>query len=199
MAAEAYPLTWPDGWPRTPFNNRRHNNSWKGSSQKYREHMLEQLAKMGVEKVVISTNKPLRLDGHFRIDTAEPSDGGVAIYFDYKKKPMCLACDKYYTVQDNLHAIGLTLEAIRSIERNGASDLMERAFRGFTALPEKAGEYWREVLQIPADQKVTKDDIETAFKRLAHVAHPDKGGSVEQWHLLNNARANALRDIGAAR
>lgn len=199
MNQSAFPLQWPEGRNRTPLGHRRHNNSWKGSTEKYRQHLLEQLAVMKVERVVVSTNKPLRLDGFFRADSPEPSDGGVAIYFDYKKKPMCLACDKYWTVVDNLHAIGLTLEAIRSIERNGSTDMMEQAFRGFTAIPERAGEWWREVFGFQDGQRVSGDDIETAFRRLAHVAHPDKGGTVEQWHHLVNARENARKDLGVTR
>lgn len=196
---EAYPLTWPDGRKRTPLQQRRHNGAWKGGTAKYRQHLLEQLGRMYVEKVIISTNKPLRLDGHFRLDTGEPTDGGVAIYFDYKKKPMCLACDKYLLIEDNLHAIGLTLEAIRSIERNGSLEMMEQAFRGFTALPEQAGQYWRDIFGFAQDEKVTADHVEVAFRRLAHVAHPDKGGTVEQWNQLVLARENARKDLGVTR
>lgn len=196
---QAYPLTWPDGRKRTPLQQRRHNGAWKGGTQKYRQHVLEQLGRMRVETVIISTNKPLRLDGHFRADVAEPADGGVAIYFDYKKKPMCLACDKYLLIEDNLHAIGLTLEAIRSIERNGSLEMMEQAFRGFTALPEKAGEWWRDVLGFEKEEKVTADHVDVAFRRLAHVAHPDKGGTVEQWNQLCLARENARKDLGVTR
>lgn len=49
-----------------------------------------------------------------------------------------LACDLFTEVRLNMHAIGLTIEAIRQIERCGASTMLERAFRGFQmALPVK--------------------------------------------------------------
>lgn len=195
---QSYPLTWPDGRKRTPLRDRHHNNSWKQGTQRYRQHLLEQLEKMRVERVIISTNKPLRLDGHFRADSPEPQDGGVAIYFDYKKKPMCLACDKYFTVEDNIHAIGLTLEAIRSIERNGSTDLMEQAFKGFTALPEQSSESWREILDLQ-QPRPTADEIESAFRKLVHIHHPDKGGDAEKFHQIVLARENARKDIGVTR
>lgn len=56
-----------------------------------------------------------------------------------------LACDLFYEVRLNMHAIGLTVEAMRQIERCGASSMLERAFRGFmAALPAHAGEKARE-------------------------------------------------------
>ena len=49
-----------------------------------------------------------------------------------------LACDLFNEVRLNMHAIGLTVEAMRQIERCGASSMLERAFRGFmAALPAK--------------------------------------------------------------
>lgn len=197
--SEAYPLSWPDGWKRTPLTHRRYNGAFKGDLVKYRRHMLEQLRMMGATDVIISTNRAVRRDGQFYGDAKEPLDGGVAIYFKYQKKPMTLACDLYLSIRENMHAIGLTLESIRGIERHGASQMMERAFRGFTALPEQAGQYWRDILGFSQEQKITGDDVEVAFRRLAHAAHPDKGGNVEQWHQLVLARENARRDLGVTR
>lgn len=49
-----------------------------------------------------------------------------------------LACDLFNEVRLNMHAIGLTVIAMRQIERCGASSMLERAFRGFmAALPAK--------------------------------------------------------------
>src|SRR3546814_19053229 len=52
---------------------------------------------------------------------------------------MTFACDRWDTVRDNVRAIGKTIEAIRGIERWGASDMMERAFSAFEALPAPGG------------------------------------------------------------
>jgi len=47
-----------------------------------------------------------------------------------------LACDQFKEVRLNMAAIVLTIKAIRQIERCGTSSLLERAFKGFSALPE---------------------------------------------------------------
>jgi len=46
-----------------------------------------------------------------------------------------IACDQFREVRLNMAAIVLTIKAIRQIERCGTSSLLERAFKGFSALP----------------------------------------------------------------
>jgi len=50
-----------------------------------------------------------------------------------------IACDAFKTVAHNMAAIVGTIQAIRKIERCGTSALLERAFKGFAALPQEAG------------------------------------------------------------
>ena len=50
-----------------------------------------------------------------------------------------IACDQFKEVRLNMAAIVMTLKAIRQIERCGASSLLDRVFRGFSALPAAAG------------------------------------------------------------
>lgn len=52
-------------------------------------------------------------------------------HFDY-----VIACDQFKEVRLNMAAIVMTIKAIRQIERCGTSSLLERAFKGFSALPE---------------------------------------------------------------
>jgi len=48
---------------------------------------------------------------------------------------MCLACDRWDKVQDNIYAIAMTIEPLRGIERWGSGSMVEQAFTGFFALP----------------------------------------------------------------
>lgn len=45
-----------------------------------------------------------------------------------------IACDQFREIRLNMAAIVMTIKAIRQIERCGTSSLLERAFKGFTAL-----------------------------------------------------------------
>jgi hypothetical protein len=162
-----------------------------------RDGILAELRRLGATKVILSTNIPLRLDGLPYANASEPRDSGAAVYFEYKGRPMCFACDKYSRVRENLRAIEKTIDAIRGIERWGSSDMMERAFRGFTALPETAGEPWRSVFGFTATEDVTSEGIDGAFRTLAMTEHPDHGGTSERFQRIMNARNDARRAIGA--
>lgn len=50
--------------------------------------------------------------------------------------PYVIACDQFREVRLNMAAIVGTIQSIRKIERCGTSSLLERAFKGFSALPE---------------------------------------------------------------
>src|SRR3954467_15855639 len=94
----------------------------------------------------------------------------------------CMAIDRYTRVADNLAAIAATLEAMRAIERHGGGAILERAFLGFAALPEKASSpWWRDVLGISATAPATWPLVEELFRALAKVHHPDVGGSREKF------------------
>lgn len=184
----AYPLQWPDGWPRTKDIQ---TSKFKATTDKARKKLLDEVARMGGEAPVISSNVPLRADGHMRADR-EPVDAAVAVYFQRNGKGMVFACDRYDFVKDNLHALALTIEALRGIERWGASEMMERAFSGFKQLnaENESMSWWRMLVVKP---EATVAEIEKAYREMAKFAHPDMpGGSHEAMAALNVARQQGL-------
>lgn len=197
---EAYPLSWPEGWPRTRPQDQKPMSSWKRTGNQYRDALATELERMGSPIAVISSNVPLNLRG-MMTQGVEPRDVGVAVYFSRKLKEdfswqevlgihepapteeriqdafkklalqyhpdrggdlamfqsvakardnairwvnrrsdqrfdYVIACDQFREVRLNMAAIVMTIKAIRQIERCGTSSLLERAFKGFSALPE---------------------------------------------------------------
>ena len=114
MKIESYPLYWPEGWKRTPANHRAANNQFKGTLGKYREDLYDELGRLWAKKQIVSSNISTRGDGKLYATFREPSDPGVAVYFEWRDKQMCFACDKFVTVAQNIRAITLTIGAIRA-------------------------------------------------------------------------------------
>lgn len=192
--SKAFPLRWPPNWKRTPKDRRTANYSWKGTPDKYRRELLDEIRRLNGREVIVSTNVELRQDGSFYASAPIPGDPGVAVYFVRGEKKLCFACDKYSRVEWNAHAIGLTIAAMRQIERCGASDMLDRAFTGFAALPQNAGTRpWREVFGISAE--VINVNIEDRYRDLARKLHPDAGGSEAQMQELNVARDQARAEL----
>lgn len=200
---EAYPLNWPENWPRTRIQDRKPMSSWKRTANQYRDMLADELGRMKSPSAVISSNVPLNLRGAMT-SGIEPPDVGVAVYFSLPRKEdfswqevlgihdpgpteqrvqdafrrlaalyhpdkggdlamfqkaakardaalawinrdsnqkfdYVIACDAFREVRLNMAAIVNTLKAIRQIERCGTSALLERAFKGFSALPAYTG------------------------------------------------------------
>lgn len=53
----------------------------------------------------------------------------------------------------------------------------------------------REVLNLPANGKLERRQVNTAYRRLAQKAHPDVGGSHEQFVRITKARTVLLETI----
>lgn len=189
---EAYPLQWPDGWPRTP-SERRTPSRFKTTPDSARRNLLDQVRMLGGRNAVISSDVPVRQDGQFYADLARRiiRDPGVAIYFTLKGRQMAMACDLYRTPHENTHSLGHAIEHMRGVERHGGGVMMERAFTGFAALPApQAAAKWWEVLGV--SPSASREEILAAHRRLTLEHHPDKGGSPEKMAEINAARDAAL-------
>ena len=203
----AYPLAWPDGWPRTPAGRRKSQHQLRASFDAARRKLYEELKRLGAASAVISCNLALRLDGQHRVDQADTllGDPGVAVYFALAGKPMVMASDRYVTCAANLRSLGLAIEYLRGLERHGGGHMMARAFGGFTRLPPPdagappAERPWREAF-APLPDGLDNPDllaiVERRFRDKARAAHPDQGGSNEAMIVLNAALARAREELG---
>jgi hypothetical protein len=198
VSAEAYPLQWPEGWPRTSPYRRESDNRFGGKVHgltmgRARDQLIAELQRMGAGSVVISSNVKLRLDGLPYSDQRKLDEPGVAVYFMFKKRPMVMAVDRYTSVAGNMRSLTLAIEAMRQLERHGGGTMMERAFTGFAAIaPPDWKKPWREVFGVKPDWQ---GDITALYREKAKNRHPDTGGSDSLMAELNVAFAEAKREL----
>lgn len=198
MSAEAYPLQWPDGWPRTNPYKRESDKIFAGkvyglNMGRARDQLVAELQRLGARNVVISSNVKLRQDGLPYADQRKQDEPGVAVYFMLKQRPMVMAVDRYTSVAGNMRSLTLAIEAMRQLERHGGGTMMERAFTGFAAIaPPDWKKPWREVFGVKPDWT---GDISALYREKARNRHPDTGGSDSLMAELNVAYAEARRDL----
>jgi len=191
----ASPLTWPDGWKRT--NSPMRSQFAKHSIGKATNFLIEELGRMGIPdwNIIISTDLRLRNDGLPYSTQRAPEDKGAAVWWKDNKEQRVIALDKYARIADNIYAIGKTIEAMRGIKRWGGSEILDRTFTGFTSLPSPDHvviRSWRDVLEYYGNDLMEANE---AYKRARNVAHPDKGGTSEQFYEINRAWAEAEREL----
>lgn len=190
----AYPLSWPEGLPRTER---------KAASQ-FRTGLSAALKNVRASLVAFGNDsgKPageISISSNVTLGDEHPADTGVAVWFTWDGQQRCIAVDRYPKVEDNLQAIHHVLEARRTEMRHGGLHVVRQTFKGFTALPAPAGQRgWREVLglaKVPIE-RINRALIDAAYRSAAAEAHPDKpGGSTEQMAELNRARDEARAAI----
>jgi len=194
---EAYPLSWPSGWPRTPYHQRKsgrdqfRRNAGPWSIAEARDELVREIRAMRGTNCVISSNFALRRDGGLLASGRKPDDESIAIYFTRAGKPLAMACDRYHDAIGNLRSLALAIEAMRQLERHGGGTMMDRAFEGFAALPAPGRTPWWQVLGL--SESATASEINVAYRKLAAERHPDRGGSEAMMADLNVARDAGLR------
>lgn len=202
---DAYPLAWPDGWPRTSPQGQTDGRYRFGRNTTdgrkiwtfvaAREALLSELLRVpGLQSAVISSNWPLDTRGHARASASRPDDQGVAVYFKRGGRTLAMACDRYTRAEENMRSLTLALEAMRQLERHGGGTMMDKAFAGFAALP--APPTCWELLDVQPG--ATAAEVQSAYRRLARKAHPDGGGSDALMAELNAARDAALKETSYA-
>jgi hypothetical protein len=103
-------LCWPAGRPQTQYPKR---SRFEANFARARDCLMREINLLGGRNAVLSTNIPLRRDGLPFANYKVPTDKGVAVYFTYKDRQVCFACDAWDKIEDNMQAVWKTIEAPR--------------------------------------------------------------------------------------
>lgn len=135
----------------------------------------------------------IRLDGRPRA-SSRPAHPGVILCAGTRYGPARWPCDRYTDWSDNLRAIALSLEALRSVDRYGVTRHGEQ-YRGWTALPAPgdSGEFATraaamEFLRTIIGGRVDVLRIDDSLREAEKLTHPDRGGSAEAFKRVQAAR-----------
>lgn len=218
-----------DGWsgPRTRAPQRsRFDASW----EKTWTLLMREASSLGARRVLILLDADathFRLDGRLRAE-AKLRSQAVVVVVDGRHGPIRLPCDRYDRWQDNIRAIALSLEALRSVDRYGVTRSSEQ-YRGWTALPPgsapEAADPWRTVeeaavflMRIVDPRDATYEDgidgaarslledpeaLSYLWREVVRRTHPDQGGDAKVMVRANRAKAFIDRSreamVGGAR
>lgn len=188
MSATAYPLTWPPLFPRTKNRERGAFKTTLPTAMKNVDDSLRKFAndsRKRLTDVVISSNVSLGV--------SKPADSGVAVWFTWDGLGVCIAVDRYLTIEANLQAIHHIIEARRVELRHGTLALVRATLQGFVALPAPASASWRDVLGV--EQSATPLQIRDAYREKRSAAHPDRhGGDATKFDAVQKAYDQAVAE-----
>lgn len=192
-----FPLAWPAKQTRTETSKRKRAAFFSRIRRGYsygadRKHSIAESAReleleikrMGGRDMIISSNLKIKSNGLPYSGQRNPDDSGVAVYFNWQKRDLVFACDKWLDVEDNLWAIVKHIEALRGQERWGVGSL-DQAFMGYMALPDPDARQWWEVLNVAPTAR--DEEIRAAYIHLAKQHHPDAGGDAAVFDQVQKA------------
>jgi hypothetical protein len=206
-------------WPK-PISTKRRSSSWGITTQRVSEKLAQELAYLKVREAVVE------LDG-------APADFrklGTGLYADARlETPKVLvrfhlpeigevqyACDAFRKWQENLYAIGMTLERLRLIDSYEATIAGARQqYRGFKRLGSGSSEHSSEAVLTPEDAAkilvrhayplearkwevltaMVLADAETmrlAARKAERSTHPDTGGNAADFAEVQKGKSILL-------
>ncbi len=186
---DEFPLQWPDHVPRTPPESR----AWGGfkiTPDQATRDLVGEVQRSGGSGLVISSNRPVRRDGLPMSSAREPEDPGVAVYFTRKGQQVCIPCDSFDRVWNNIRAIGLSIRDMRGPEIRGCAAITDQAFTGFAALPAPGAIPWWSILGLK--ENCSAEDISAARKRLAR----ELGADHPRMSEINVAHDQGMKERG---
>jgi|SRR5580658_570471 hypothetical protein len=130
------------------------------------------------------------------------TDPGVILTFESANGPLSFPCDRYTDWQANVRAIGLSLEALRAVDRYGATRRAEQ-YQGWRQIAapgaaahfgsvDAAAEFLAVHAQSGSSVEILRDSDarKRAYRKAAARYHTDAPtGNVEMFHLVQEAVA----------
>lgn len=159
------------------------------------EHEIRHLKGSDIRIEVGYRLDQIRNDGWPKV-SEKPAHPGVVLYFTSATGALCFPCGTYRRMEDNIHAVALTLECLRAVDRYGVTRGNEQ-YLGFASLPapmsvEEAA--IAIVSYLPLQSTVPKeflisspDSFKNAYRTITKVLHPDHGGDAGEWHEFQRA------------
>lgn len=186
MSVTAFPLSWPPLFPRAKIRELGAFKTTLAGAIKNVDYSLRRFASDSNKRMtdlVISSNVTLGV--------SKPVDPGVAVWFTWDGMGVCIAVDRYQSIESNLQAIHHIIEARRVELRHGTLALVRATLQGFVALPAPAAQEWHAVLGVAKHAPPTQ--IRDAYRTLRSMTHPDKhGGDAAKFDEVQKAYEQAL-------
>lgn len=139
MKREPFPLQWPDGWPRTPADQRARLGVGAKTLYESTRSLLRQVSMLAPTplgapriKPVLTSDLPASPDG-LPLPGSFAEDPGVAVYWTWRGVEHVIACDRWMYAADNIRAVAKTVHLLRELGTWSPVELSERVLQMLAA------------------------------------------------------------------
>jgi len=192
-------LDWPAGFDRTDSRHRERTSRFQASIADTTQAIETEMERLSPRSWRVDTGsggahtKRSGLPKH----SANPSDPGVVLRWEKDGEQFAVACDHYTTLRDNLRSVYLWVHETR-MRGQRPVETGESEFAAARLPPAGedvdgavvASQPPHEVLDVSPD--ADPDVVEAAYRAKMQDAHPDQGGSNEQFSRVRQAKEAML-------
>lgn len=199
-----------DKWPGDYTTNRKNSpfRSAYASTLTHLDYELTQLKARQVQILIAVNANEIRLDGKLS-QAAVVRNPGIVLTFESKHGVLSYPCDAFWNWRDNLRAIALGLQCLRTVERYGISNRGEQ-YKGFNQLPAPQnptptsaieGAEWMASRSgySYSDLLNSEERFTAVYRFLAKKLHPDTGGDTREFQTLQEVKTLLDRHFAEAR
>ena len=194
-------LDWPAGFERTPANERERNSPFSVSLAQTSSDIRTELDRLGADNWRASTASGgayTKRDGLPK-HNANPDNPGFVLRWTNDSENFAVACDHYAELRDNARTVYLWVNETRKRSQRpvqtGSAEFAAARLPSGDGDAIVAAEPPHEVLGVARD--APEEVIEAAARRLKADAHPDSGGSREEFQRINDAEEALLSGGGS--
>lgn len=185
-------IDWPTGWHRTPASERTRNNRFEASLRQSIDDVADELGRVGVDEWDLSTAAEHQITNpRYPYADSRPDDPGAVVRWSMDGEQYAVACDAYSRLRDNIRTLYLYIREKRKMEarpvQTGDSEFANARLLPAEERDESPSDHLDHViLGVPpnADSATVRD----AFRRMVKTAHPDNGGSEEEFRRVWEAK-----------
>ena len=193
-------LNWPAGWDRTPHSERERNRSFEATLAKTTQDLATEMDRMDVDHWRASIGNSHTKSNGLPLHNANPDAPGFVLRWTDDGGEFAVACDAYSRLRDNVRTVYKWVHETR-MRGNRPVKTGDSEFAAARLPPGDADEdvsvagsarsqSSHEVLGVAPD--ASENVIESAARARKAEAHPDNGGSREEFQRVVDAEKAML-------
>jgi len=191
-------LDWPAGFGRTPSAERERNTSFRASLRQTTGDLATEMDRLDPDEWRPSIANQHTKSNGLPLHNANPDDPGFVLRWTKDGEQFAVACDASPRLRDNVRTVLLW---VRETRKRGDRPV-ETGAANFAAAQLPSGDGGGDVVAAAAaDHEVlgvsrdaSDDEIRAAFRDRVKEAHPDHGGTTEEYGRVKKARDRLLGD-----
>jgi len=190
-------LDWPAGFERTPSHERERNNSYQATLGQTTDDLATEMDRLDPDEWRASTGSggAYTFGNGLPKHNANPDDPGFSLRWTDGGEQFAVGCDSSPRLRDNVRTVYLwinetRLRGDRPVVTGAANFAAAQLPSGDDGDVVAAAAADHDVLGVPRD--AGESEIRDSFRERVKEAHPDHGGTAEEYGRVKKARDRLL-------